>query len=323
MRRAAWLALLGASLAGTAGPAAGQAGRPIHASDDAGRPLVLPAPARRIVSLAPHATELLYAAGAGSRLVGVDRDSNYPPEALKLPRGGDGMQPNVEYLLALQPDLVVLWAYGARSSDALLDRFGIVRYTSNPRRLADIPDAIERLGELAGTAGAARASAEPLRRRLAQLRARYAGQAPVRVFYQVGTQPMYTVNDGGIIGDALRTCGAVNIFGGLPAASPQVSAEGVLQQRPQAIVIGRSGQGAEAALAEWRTLGPTLTIPSSAIWTVDPDTMHRPGPRMIAATARLCERIDAVRKANADGLRPQSGERGKNGREREPRRRDP
>ncbi|GAA0518366.1 cobalamin-binding protein [Pigmentiphaga daeguensis] len=276
----------------------------IHARDDAGRDITLPAPARRVVSLAPHATELLYAAGAGAAIVGVDRYSNYPPEAVKLPRVGDGLHPNAERIVALAPDLVVLWAYGdgpahAGLPESLLARLGIRLYYSNPRKLADIPDAIERLGELTGTRTTARAHAADLRRRLAALAARHAGQRPVRVFYQVGSQPMYTVNDRGIIGDALRTCGAVNVFGGLPAAAPMVGTEGVLKENPQAIIVGQAGPGADAALAAWKAFGPALAAAPDNLWAIDPDAMHRPTPRMIDATERLCGMIDAARRRAA------------------------
>lgn len=291
---------LALTLAAVLGPTAASA-QAIHARDDAGRDIALPAPARRVVSLAPHATELLYAAGAGSAIVGVDRYSNYPPEALKLPRVGDGLHPSAERIAALAPDLVVLWAYGdglahAGLPDSLLERLGIRLYYSNPRKLADIPGAIERLGELTGTRAAAQAHAADLRRRLEALATRYAGQRPVRVFYQVGSRPMYTVNDRSIIGDALRTCGAVNVFGGLPAAAPMVGAEGVLRENPQAIIVGQAGPGADAALADWKRFGPALAAVPDNLWAVDPDAMHRPGPRMIEATERLCARIDATRR---------------------------
>jgi len=276
----------------------------IHARDDAGRDIFLPAPARRVVSLAPHATELLFAAGAGPYVVGVDRYSDRPEPARGLPRVGDGLRPDAERILALAPDLIVLWAYGdgpvpATLPETLMKRLGIALYYSNPRMLADIPEATVRLGTLTGTRTAAEAHAAPMRRRLAELARRYAGRRPVRVFYQVGTQPMYTVNDSGIIGDALRLCGAVNIFGKLSAAAPMVGVEGVLRENPQAIILGRSGPGAQAALQDWKALGPALAAVPDNLWTVDPDAMHRPGPPMIEATARLCELIDTARRRTA------------------------
>jgi len=274
-------------------------GAPVR--DDAGREIVLPAPARRVIALAPHATELVFAAGGGQALVGVDRDSDFPPPVRDLPRIGDGMRPDPERLLALRPDLVVAWAYGGPTAAGglragLLGQLGVAVYYSSPTRLADIPDSIERLGELLGTSAQARAAAAPLRRRLEDLAARYAGRRPVRVFYQVGIQPMYTVSDRGIIGDALRLCGAVNVFGNMAATAPMVGAEGVLRANPEVIVIGQLGREAEAALEEWRAFGPALAAAPDRLWTVDPDTMHRPGPRMIEATARLCERIDEARR---------------------------
>lgn len=273
----------------------------IHARDDTGRDVFLPAPARRIVSLAPHATELLFAAGAGPYIVGVDRASNQPAAARGLPRVGDGLRPDTERILALKPDLIVLWAYGDGPAgttlpESLMKRLGIALYYSNPRTLAEIPEAIARLGTLTGAEAAAEARAAPMRQRLAELAARYAGRRPVRVFYQVGTQPMYTVNDSGIIGDALRLCGAVNLFGKLPAAAPLAGVEGVLRENPQAIIVGRSGAGAQAALETWKALGPALAAVPDNLWAVDPDTMHRPGPHMIEATARLCEMIDTARR---------------------------
>ncbi|MDX3906306.1 MAG: cobalamin-binding protein [Pigmentiphaga sp.] len=281
-------------------------GAPVH--DDAGREIRLETPARRVVALAPHATELIVAAGGGPALVGIDRDSNYPPSVRRLPRVGDGMRPDAERILALRPDLVVAWSYGGATAAggvpaALLEQLGITVYYSNPRLLADIPPAIERLGAALGTAAQARAAAEPLRRRLAELAARYANRRPVRVFYQVGVEPMYTVSDRSIIGDALHLCGAVNVFGTLAAAAPRVSAEAVLHANPEAIVIGQLGAEAEAALDGWRTFGPALAAVPDHLWMADPDMLHRPGPRLIEATAALCERIDRVRQSRADERR--------------------
>lgn len=290
----AWMtAALAAVLAG--GAAAGAA----MAKDAAGREVVLPAPARRVVSLAPHATELIFAAGGGRALVAVDRDSDYPPPVQPLPRVGDGTRPDAERLLAMRPDLVVAWAYASPAAPGslpgLLDQFRIPVYYSSPRRLEDIPDEIERLGELLDTSGEARAAAAQLRERLRALAARYAGQPPVRVFYQVGARPMYTISGRSIISDALRLCGAINVFAELPAVAPLISSESVLHAGPEAIAIGQTGTAAEQEVEKWRAFGPALRAAPDHIWTLDPDTMHRPGPRMIEATERLCERIDAVR----------------------------
>jgi ABC-type Fe3+-hydroxamate transport system substrate-binding protein len=261
--------------------------------DDTGRDIRLAAPARRIVTLSPHATELMVAAGAGERLAQV----------------GNPLNLDIERVLALKPDLIVAWDYAASGSTAgklpmaLLDTLGIAVFYSRPAVLADIPDTLDRFGRLAGTGAVATPRAAQLRQQLHSLATTYAGQAPVRTFYQLSGQPIYTLNSRGIIGDALRLCGADNVFGTLPAAAPLVSVEGVLLANPQVIVVGASkvasgaGDAGQAALAQWKAFAPGLTAAARGhLFVADADRMHRPGPRMIDETRTLCEHIDQARK---------------------------
>ena len=280
--------------------------------DDTGRDVRLAAPARRIVTLSPHATELMVAAGAGDRLVGVDQNSDYPPDVKRLAQVGNPLNLDIERVLALKPDLIVAWDYAASGSTAgklpmaLLDSLGIAVFYSRPAVLADIPITLDRFGRLAGTDAVATPRAAQLRQQLQSLTATYAGQTPVRTFYQLSGQPIYTLNNRGIIGDALRLCGADNVFGTLPAAAPMVSVEGVLLANPQVIVVGASkGAGAagaagadgNAALAQWKAFAPGLTAAARGhLFVADADRMHRPGPRMIEETRTLCEHIDQARR---------------------------
>jgi ABC-type Fe3+-hydroxamate transport system substrate-binding protein len=277
--------------------------------DDTGRDIRLAAPARRIVTLSPHATELMVAAGAGDRLVGVDQNSDYPSEVKRLAQVGNPLNLDIERVLALKPDLIVAWDYAASGSTAgklpmaLLDTLGIAVFYSRPAVLADIPDTLDRFGRLAGTGAVATPRAAQLRQQLHSLTTTYAGQAPVRTFYQLSGQPIYTLNSRGIIGDALRLCGADNVFGTLPAAAPRVSVEGVLLANPQVIVVGASkaasgaGDAGQAALAQWKAFAPGLTAAARGhLFVADADRMHRPGPRMIDETRTLCEHIDQARK---------------------------
>lgn len=270
--------------------------------DDTGRALTLHGPAQRVITLAPHATELVYAAGGGAQIVGADRYSDYPKAARHLPRVGDGLRFDIERVLALKPDLLVVWAYDdgafARQPQiAMLQRLGVPVYYSSPHLLADVPQAVARLGIALGTEETARASAARLRQQLQTLVARYRGSQPIRVFYQLGSQPIYTVNGQNIIGDALRVCGAVNVFADLPMAAPMVSRESVLLANPQAIIVGQTGAQAQEVLKSWQGYAPGLAAAAHGnLWTVDPDTMHRPGPRLITATAQLCELIDQARQ---------------------------
>ena len=310
MRRAAALLALWLATAGQ-----GAWSQAIAVRDDLGRRVELQGPVKRIVSLAPHATELLFAAGGGPRIVGVDRQSDYPAAARALPKVGDGLQIDIERILALKPDLLVLWSYGEtpggdqRLPLGVLRELGVAVYYSRPLQLNDIPEAIGRLGKLLGTSGEAEAAAGELRRRLRDLERRYAARRPVRVFYQLGSNPIYTVNGRSIISHALTLCGAVNVFAALPAAAPMVGTESVLVENPQAIIAGGAGAAGQALLASWKRYAPGLAAAAlDNLWSVDADRMNRPGPRMIDETAKLCGDLDAARKR----AYPESG--GANGR---------
>ncbi|HFC53615.1 MAG TPA: cobalamin-binding protein, partial [Gammaproteobacteria bacterium] len=208
--------------------AAGQVVADVQVRDALGNMVTLPRPAERIVSLAPHLTENLFAAGAGPKLVGTVQSCDYPPAAQQIPRVGGHAGLDLESIVSLDPDLIVAWASGNRREDiGRLRRLGFTIYLSEPRQLDDIPDEIEKLGELAATVPTARRSARDLRSRLRQLRHRYSALRPVRIFYQLWHQPLMTVNGEQIISKAMALCGGRNIFAGLPALAPSVTVEAV------------------------------------------------------------------------------------------------
>lgn len=276
-----------------AGPAAGTA---VQVRDDQGRTVSLAAPARRAVTLAPHATELVYAAGAGDHVIATIRGSDYPPAARQLPVIGDGTQPDPERVAAVRPDLLIAWQPGAAAPLArVMDKLGVPVFYSDPLTLAAIPDAVERMGALFGTEAQARPAAQALRARLEALAARYAGRRPVRVFVQAGLDPIYTLNDGSIVSDALRVCGGVNVFGQAPVVAPQVSLESVLAARPEAVLAGISRpEDAARNLAAWRALGlPAARL--GHVYGVDADALYRPGPRLIDAAEAICAALDRLR----------------------------
>jgi len=167
----------------------------VSVTDDTGREVRLAQPAQRIVSLAPHITELLFSAGAGGRIVGVVEYSDYPPAAKKLPRVGAYNAVDMERILALRPDLVIAWASG--NPPALIEQLrslGLTVFLSEPRSLEDVASNLERFGQLAGTQTTAQAAADEFRRRLQALRVRYSDRKPVSVFYQIWHRPLMTVN---------------------------------------------------------------------------------------------------------------------------------
>ena len=289
--------------------------------DDSGRQVSLMTPARRIISLAPNITELLYAAGAGRYIVGTISYSDYPPEARQIPRIGDYTGLDMEAIIGLQPDLIIAWPSGNQQSQLQkLRDLGLTLYSVEPHRLDDIPLTIDRLGQLAGTTGPAHSSATDFRQRLQSLRRQYQGLSPVRVFFQIWEQPLLTVNGQHLISDAIHVCGGENIFAGLPALTPQVSIEAVLQANPQAIITSAddtttASNGQPASLQHWRTwnnldagrnghqrirLDHAHARLADAgrnghLYGIDPEQISRHTPRILTGVKQLCEDLQQVR----------------------------
>ena len=251
----------------------------------------LPAPAQRIVSLAPHVTEQLFAAGAGARVVAASEYSDYPEEARRLPRVASSGTVHLEMVLALKPDLVVAWRLEATAASlARLESIGVPVFYSEPRRLAHIPDTIEALGELAGTSAVAGPLAASLREQLAGLKARYQNKRPVSVFYQISERPLMTLGGGQFVSDAITLCGGRNIFADSPLMAPIVNVESVLAADPEAIITTN-----QAWLDQWRRFPGLRGVHAANLFTVPVNEMHRHGPRAIAATRMLCQHIDSAR----------------------------
>ncbi|MFO1216813.1 MAG: cobalamin-binding protein [Burkholderiaceae bacterium] len=270
----------------------------VQAVDDEGRTVALPQPARRIVSLAPHLTELLFAAGAGDRVVGAVAYSDHPSAARQVPRVGDSAQLDLERIVALKPDLVLVWRDG--NSAQQLERVAALKlpvYASKIHRMADIETTLQRLGALAGKQAVADARARDFATEMAALRARYASRAPLAVFYQIWHRPLLTVNGEHLISEALAICGARNIFATQKALTPTVSVEAVLQADPDAIVTGSVDPAGPDNLDGWRALPALRATRNHHLIVVNPDTLHRPSPRVAEGTRDLCERLDRVRAA--------------------------
>ena len=264
--------------------------------DDHGRRVELPQPARRIVSLAPHVTELLFDAGAGARVVGAVAYSDYPPDARRLPRVGNASRIDFERVLALRPDLIVAWGGGNRPADiAHLRRLGMPVFISDPRTLGMIGGDIIKLGVLAGTERTAVRAADVYRVRLAALRRRYAGRAPLRVFYQVSARPLITVGGRQIISRVLALCGARNVFARLTPLAPAISLGAVLAADPQAIVAGASGSDSQRALRWWRRWPQLAAVRYGNLFTVPSDLIDRPTPRMLEGARRICADLARAR----------------------------
>lgn len=277
----------------------------ISVRDDGGNLVTLTSPAQRIVTLAPHVTELVYAAGAGSRIVGTVSYSDFPEAARAIPRIGNSRQIDIERLVSLKPDLLVVWLHGnAERQLEPLRKLGIPLFYSEPRTLRDVPETLQRLGMLFGTEKEAKQSADEFSARLGKLASRYAAKPPVRVFYQVWDRPLYTLSNRHIVGDAIRLCGGVNIFGGLPVPAPTVTMEAVILENPEAILSGQTGKQASDRLEAWKRYPAIAAVRHGSLFTVDADLLSRPGPRIINGAAALCDKLETVRAKRAQGPRP-------------------
>lgn len=261
----------------------------VRVVDDAGRTLDLAHPPQRIVALAPHLTELLFAIGAGRQVVGVDSASDYPRTVRDLPRVGDAHRLNFERLIALKPDLVVVWLDGQRAADLhRLERMGLRVLRTRAARLGDVARLLRLLGRASGHVEAGDNAAREFDTRLKTLgRTR---EAPVPVFYQIWDRPLMTVGGGHWISEVLALCGAKNVFADLAAAAPVVSREAVLQRAPVLIVGGSDGADLRR---DWLKFTRLPAVRRDAFVQVDADRLHRPTPRLLDGVAELCAAVDA------------------------------
>ena len=285
----AWLAVLlqaGAVCAGA-----------ITETDDAGHVITLEAPAKRIVSLAPNITELLFHIGAGGLILGADEYSNYPEAAKAIPRINNHASVNYEAVLALEPDLVLGWQSGNGRFPARVRALGLPVFEIEPRVLEDIPALFVRMGRLVGHEQEAGARAENFNRRLKALRETEQGKPVVRVFYQIWDEPLMTLNDRHIVGDVIKLCGGVNVFGTAAPLVPYVSIESVLQTDPEVIIASGSDEGRPAWMDMWKAWPAIAAVRRGHVFVIPPDLMQRHSARILDGAEQLCTFLDKARQA--------------------------
>jgi len=283
----AWAVLLLLTSAATAA---------VNVVDDTGRTVTLTQPAQRIVSLAPHVTELLFAAGAGTAVVGVVRYSDFPAAAKQVPVVGDYNALDLETLLSLKPDLIVAWQSGnSAAAIARLLKFNIPVFLSEPRHLEDIATNLERLGQLAGTQKAADVASAEFRSSLQQLRANYSGKIPVTVFYQIWDRPLITLNGAHMISAVLELCSGKNLFAALPIIAPEVSMESVLAADPEVIIASGSASSEDHGLGQWARWPVLRAVRNKQLYFVEPDNIQRSTPRLLQGAKEICQALEAAR----------------------------
>ena len=252
-----------------------------------------PGPALRIVTLAPHLAELVHAAGAGDRLVGVSDWSDYPPGVEALPRVGSAVQVDLETLVALAPDLVLGWE-GGNPARLLrqVEGQGFRLVTFGVETLEDIGAQIEAIGRLAGTADAAARAAARYHDGLVALAAAQAGKAELRVFYQVSWRPLYTVGGRQVISQVISLCRGRNVFADQAVLAPAVGLEAVVARDPE-VILATQRQAAE--LDEWRRWGNVAAVAGGHLYTLPGDLLARPSPRILDGAREVCAALDRAR----------------------------
>jgi len=259
-----------------------------------GSTLVLPQPAEEIVTLSPHLAELVFAAGAGSTLVGTVEYSNYPEEVTTIPRVGDAFRIDVERVVSLKPGLVIAWDSGnPRQATEQIQSLGIPVWSLEIREPEEIASTLIGIGEAAGRVGAARAAASEFRQRLQSLSAQYAARPELRYFYQVAQRPLFTINGDHLIARGLRLCGGRNIFSNEPGLAFQVSYESVIAANPD-VLLAPKLESEENPLQTWQDWPGMKAVQNSALFLLPADEISRATPRWLDAIEIACRLMDQL-----------------------------
>jgi len=251
-------------------------------TDEAGRRVRLPLKIERIVSLAPSLTEIVYAVGAGDRLVGRTRYCDYPSEVKNVAEIGDTMTPSVERIIALKPQVVLVsTASQLEAFTKQLDQQKIVVYVTNPRSLEEVFRSISTLGDLFGTHDQAEKLVADLRRRADAITTAVGETKPITVFYQVSDEPLYTIGRESYLTDLVRRAGGISVTADVAGAFPRFSDEAALAARPEAIILPTGGSMSTANSALAVSLKKSPAALNNRVYKINEDHLQRPGPRLV------------------------------------------
>lgn len=268
----------------------------VEVQDDLGNVIRLEQPAQRVVALAPHIVEVVYAVGSGDRLVGAVDHADYPADAQTKPRVGSYVAFSTEAVLRLQPDLVLAWYSGnGPQRVAQIKALGIPVYYTEPRKLEDIGNSMEKIGILTGSSTAQQAR-QQFDETLNELTAAYASQQPLSVFYQVWNSPLQTVSDEHMISDIIRRCGGHNVFAATPTLAPQISVESVLRLDPQVIVASGMAEERPDWLDDWRRWSSLRAVKNEQLKFIPPDIIQRSTPRILQGAQAMCTHLQDARE---------------------------
>ena len=268
--------------------------------DDLGARITLAQPAKRVISLAPHITEMLFAVGAGKAVVGVVDYSDFPPEAKRIVNVGSSARLDVERIVSLRPDLIVVWPGG--TPIATLDKLrqlGFVLFSSEPRHLEQVASDMERLAELVGTGQEGARAAASFRNSMAALAAQYSQRPIITLFYQIWDRPITTVAGEQLLNEVFTLCGGRNAFGQIKNVAPQLDVEAVLAANPQVIATAGAPEHSAAWIKDWRRWTQLQAVQNGNVVAVDADLTQRQGPRLAQGAAQLCETLERARQTSS------------------------
>jgi iron complex transport system substrate-binding protein len=251
-------------------------------TDEAGRRVQLATRIDRIVSLAPNLTEIVYAVGAGDRLVGRTKYCDYPAEVKSVAEIGDTMTPSVERIIALKPQLVLVsTASQLEAFTKQLDQQKIAVYVTDPHSLEEVFRSIATLGDLLGTHAQAEKLVSDLRGRADTVAAAVTNLKPIKVFYQVSDEPLYTIGRESYLTDLVRRAGGVSVTADVPTSFPRFSGEAALAARPEAIILPTGGSMGTANSKVAAALKSSPAVLSNRVYKLNEDHLSRPGPRLV------------------------------------------
>ncbi len=251
-------------------------------TDEAGHHVRVPMQIDRIVSLAPNLTEIVYAIGAGDRLVGDTEYCDYPAQAKQVAKIGDTIHPSIERIIALKPQIVLVsTASQLEAFTKQLDQQGVAVYVTNPRTLDEVFHSIETLGDLFGHHDGAASMVADLRSRTTAVEVATRTVKPVRVFYQLSGEPLYTIGRDTYLTDLIRRAGGVSVTADVPGAFPRYSDEAALSAHPEAIILPTGGSMGSANSTVAAALKNSPAVLSNRVYKIDGDHLSRPGPRLV------------------------------------------
>ena len=286
----------------------GQVAR-IIIKDDADTTLTFTRPVTRIVSLAPHITEILFAIGAGEKIVGTVDYSDFPEQAKQIPVVGSGFSLDVEKITSLKPDVVIAWKGGNPDKQVeQLKNLGIPVFENEPKTINDITRSMVNFSKLTGTEVVANLEVKQFNKRYKELKNIYSEKPAITVFYQIWHEPLMTVGGSHLISHVLEMCGAKNIFDDIDLAATKISLESVIKRDPEAIISSESETRADFnPLEHWQKWSELQAVKNNNLFLIPPSILQRSGPRILEGAEAVCQHVDAARSHHA-GKEPPSGE---------------